>query len=82
MENNIVNPPKWWLDSSTIRGTLLTIGPILIVLLNLFGVKVSDTEIGVFIDAVVSVIGAYGVFMAIKGRFDASRTISIERPET
>lgn len=60
---------KWWLDSTTIRGTLVACVPVIIMLLKVFGIDVGEGELGKVVDAVVALVGAAGVVYAIIGRF-------------
>lgn len=73
---------KWWLNSTTIRGALVTILPVIVLALKAFGVDIATEEQDQFIDAIASVIGLIGTIYAIIGRFEAKKEISIEKPKT
>lgn len=71
---------KWWLNSQTVRGVLLTLAPTVITVLSLFGVHVKNDEFNILIDAVVAFMGVWGVLMAIEGRFKATGTLTVQKP--
>lgn len=70
---------KWWLDSQTVRGALLTILPTVALVLKLTGVEVGSDELNTIVEAAASVAGMLGVLMAIAGRFKANKTITFQK---
>lgn len=70
---------KWWLNSQTVRGALLAILPTIALILKVAGVEVGDDELNTIVEAVVSVVGLFGVLMAIAGRFKAKGSISFQK---
>jgi len=71
---------KWWLDSQTVQGALLTYLPPIVMILGVFGVKIGDAETQAIIQGVVGLVGAIGACLAIYGRFKADSKITIEKP--
>lgn len=70
---------KFWLDSTTIRGALVTILPAFILILKAFHVEIGDGERNVIVDGVVAVAGLVGTGYAIVGRFRASGRLTTFR---
>jgi len=70
---------KWWLDSRTVRGTLLTVVPTLLAVLKLFGVDVHNDEAQAVVEGIASLCGMLGVVLAISGRLRASGKISLSK---
>ena len=73
----IVNEPKWWAQSLTVWGTLITaLTTVLPIIGPFIGLNVSGTLIANFGDQVTHILqalgGLLGTFMAIVGRFRAS----------
>lgn len=70
---------KWWLDSQTVRGSLIAVLPTIALLLKVAGIEVGDGELNTIVEAVVSLVGLIGVLMAIAGRFKAKEPISFQK---
>lgn len=70
---------KWWLDSQTVRGALLTILPTVALVLKLAGVEVGSDELNTIVETAASVAGMLGVLMAIAGRFKANKPITFQK---
>ena len=73
----IANEPKWWAQSLTVWGTLITaLSTVLPIIGPFIGLNVSGTLIANFGDQVTHILqalgGLLGTFMAIVGRFRAS----------
>ena len=73
----IVNEPKWWAQSLTVWGTLITaLSTVLPIIGPFIGLNVSGTLIANFGDQVTHILqalgGLLGTLMAIVGRFRAS----------
>lgn len=70
---------KFWLDSTTVRGALVTILPALILILKAFHVDLGDGEKNAIVDGIVAVAGLVGTGYAIIGRFRASGRLTTFR---
>lgn len=70
---------KFWLDSTTVRGALITIFPAVILILKAFHVEIGDGEQNAIVDGLVALAGLIGTAYAILGRFRANSRITIER---
>ena len=70
---------KWWLNSTTIRYACLTTAPALVFVLKLFGVDISEGEIGAIVDAIVAIMSAIGVIGILIGRFKANKPLRIAK---
>lgn len=70
---------KWWLDSQTVRGALLTVLPTITLFLKLAGIEVGNEELTTIVEALASVAGMLGVLMAIAGRFKADKPITFQK---
>lgn len=70
---------KWWLDSQTVRGSLLAVLPTITLVLKLAGVDVADGELNTIVETIVSVLGMVGVLMAIAGRFKAKQPLTFQK---
>lgn len=71
---------KWWLDSQTVQGVLLTFVPTIIGILHAFGFAVGSGEIEIIVNGIAGIMGAIGATIAIVGRFNANSKISLEKP--
>ena len=67
---------KYWLDSTTIRGALVTVIPVLTLVLKAFGIDFATGEQAHIVDGIVAIAGAIGTALAIYGRFNARQTIT------
>jgi hypothetical protein len=70
---------KFWLDSTTVRGALVTILPAFILILKAFHVELGDGERNAIVDGIVAVAGLIGTGYAIIGRFRANSRITTFR---
>ena len=73
----IANQPKWWAQSLTVWGTIITaLSTVLPIIGPFIGLNVSGTLIANFGDQVTHILealgGLLGTLMAIIGRFRAS----------
>lgn len=71
-----MNETKWWMDSMTIRGALLTTLPTLVAILKLFGVEIGEGEVNVIVEGLAGIAGLIGGVMAIVGRFRAKHALT------
>lgn len=60
--------PKWWMDSTTVRGALLTIAPTIVAILHLFSIQILNDEITLIVEGLAGLAGLAGAVMAIVGR--------------
>jgi uncharacterized protein (DUF697 family) len=70
---------KYFLDSSTIRGILLTLVPTISTLLKLFGIEIGAEEQQGIIEGIAGIIGAIGIVIAIIGRKKATMGIRFNK---
>ena len=63
--------PKFWLDSRSVRGALVTTLPVIVLVLKSFGVELGDAEQQAIIEGVSALVGLAGTVIAIYGRFKA-----------
>lgn len=66
---------KYWLDSKSVRGALVTVFPVLVLVLKSFGLEVGDGEQQAIIDGVSAVVGLAGTVFAIYGRVKANGSL-------
>lgn len=67
---------KYWLDSTTIRGALVTVIPTVALILKVFKVQIASGEQQSLIDGITAVAGLVGTVVAIIGRFRATQSIT------
>jgi len=67
---------KHWLDSKTVRGSLLALVPSLLVVFGLLGINIGGQELEAIIELISAIIGAVGVGLAIYGRLNAKGDIT------
>lgn len=67
---------KYWLDSTTIRGALVTVIPALVLIVKVFGVQIGSGEQQSLIDGVTAIVGLIGTIVAIIGRFRATKQLT------
>lgn len=68
-----MNP--WYLNSTTIRASLVTLVPVLNLVLKAFGIDVVPAELDKLVDGIVSLIGLIGTIYVIVGRIRAQKKI-------
>ena len=71
---------KWWLESTTVQGALLTVVPTVVTVLHLFGVNIQDAEMQTIVTGIAGICGMFGAIIAIIGRFNAEKSISLTKP--
>lgn len=69
---------KFWLDSKSVRGALVTTLPVIILLLKALGIEVGDGEQQVLVEGVTAIVGLLGTVMAIYGRVKASGALRLK----
>lgn len=67
---------KYWLDSTTIRGALVTAVPAAALIFKVFNVQIGSSEQQSIIDGITAVVGLVGTVVAIIGRFRATKTLT------
>ena len=67
---------KFWLDSTTIRGALVTVLPALALILKACGIEIGEGERTALIDGIVAITGLIGTVYAIVGRFRATKQLT------
>ena len=67
---------KYWLDSTTIRGALVTVIPAAALILKVFNVQIASGEQQSIIDGITAIAGLVGTVVAIIGRFRATQSIT------
>jgi uncharacterized membrane protein len=67
---------KYWLDSTTIRGALVTVIPAVVLIVKMFGVQIGNGEQQNLIDGVTAIAGLIGTVVAIIGRFRATKQLT------
>lgn len=70
---------KWWLNSATVRGALVTLVPAIALVLQAFGVDLGSEEQEGLINGVVAIVGLAGTVYAIAGRAKASSVITFKK---
>jgi len=70
---------KWWLDSQTVRATLLTAVPTIVTLCALFNVHIENDQVELFVNGVAAVVGLVGIVKLIIDRF-SKKDITFKRP--
>lgn len=70
---------KWWLDSQTVRATLLTAVPTIVTLCALFNVHIENDQVELFVNGVAAVVGFVGIVKLIIDRF-SKKDITFKRP--
>jgi hypothetical protein len=70
---------KFWLDSTTVRGALVTVFPAVILILKAFHVEIGEGEQNTLVDGLVALAGLIGTAYAIIGRFKANSRITAYR---
>ena len=67
---------KYWLDSTTIRGALVTVIPAVVLIVKMFGVQIGNGEQQNLIDGVTAIAGLISTVVAIIGRFRATKQLT------
>lgn len=67
---------KFWLDSTTVRGALVTVLPAAALILKAFDIDLGEGDRENIIDGIAAITGLVGTVYAIVGRFRASKPIS------
>jgi hypothetical protein len=70
---------KFWLDSTTVRGALVTVLPAIALILKAFDIDIGEGEQENLVDGIAAVAGLIGTVYAIVGRFRASRPLSASK---
>ena len=68
---------KYWLNSTTVQGALVTLVPAIALVLKLFNVQLGSGEQQSIIDGVTAIVGLIGTIVAIIGRFRATKQITL-----
>jgi len=67
---------KHWLDSTTVRGSLLSLVPSLLVVFGLLNINIGGEELKAIIEVIAAFAGLVGGCVAIYGRFVAKGDIT------
>ena len=70
---------KWWLNSQTVRSTLLTAVPTIVTLCALFNVQINNEQVELFVNGVAAVVGLVGIVNLMIDRF-SRKDITLKRP--
>lgn len=70
---------KFWLDSTTVRGALVTTLPAAALFLKAFDVNLGEGEQRNILEGIVALVGLIGTAYAIIGRFRASKWITTSK---
>ncbi len=70
---------KFWLDSTTVRGALVTVLPAIALILKAFDVDLGEGDRENIIDGIAALAGLVGTVYAIVGRFRASKPLSASK---
>ena len=70
---------KWWLDSQTVRATLLTAVPTIVTLLALVGVHIQNDQVELFVNGIAAVVGLVGLVKLLIDRF-GKKDITFKKP--
>lgn len=70
---------KFWLDSTTVRGALVTVLPAIALILKVFDIDLGEGDRENIIDGIAAVAGLVGTVYAIVGRFRASKPLSASK---
>lgn len=73
---------KYWLDSTTVQASLAQVVPFIVMLLNVFNVKMGSDEVMTVVTAISAVWSAVAVVYAVMGRFKADRPLTGQKPQT
>lgn len=72
------NQPKWALTSKTIAGAVIAL---LVTLLPMFGLTFTADDAALFNTTVDQALQVAGSILAIYGRFTATQTLTVGKPE-
>lgn len=67
---------KFWLDSTTVRGALVTVLPAIALILKVFDIDLGEGDRENIIDGIAALAGLIGTVYAVVGRFRASKPLS------
>ena len=67
---------KYWLNSTTVQGALVTVIPAVVLIVKMFGVQIGNGEQQNLIDGVTAIAGLIGTVVAIIGRFRATKQLT------
>jgi hypothetical protein len=70
---------KFWLDSTTVRGALVTVLPAIALILKVFDIDLGEGDRENIIDGIAAIAGLVGTVYAIVGRFRASKPLSASK---
>ena len=70
---------KFWLDSTTVRGALVTVLPAIALILKAFDIDIGEGERENLVDGIAALAGLVGTVYAIVGRFRASKPLSASK---
>lgn len=70
---------KWWLDSSTVRASLVAFTAAIVPALRLFGIDIGDGEVKSIVDGICGLITLMSVVWAIIGRFKADKPLTLKK---
>lgn len=70
---------KFWLDSTTVRGALVTVLPAIALILKAFDIDLGEGDRENIIDGIAALAGLVGTVYAIVGRFRASKPLSASK---
>jgi len=70
--------PKYWLDSRSVRGALVTVLPVIVLVLKSFGFELGDGEQQAIIEGASALVGLVGTVVAIYGRFKANGQLRLK----
>lgn len=72
---------KFWLDSQTVRASLVTVIPMIALILKAFHVEIGNDEQNSIIEGLAAVAGLVGVVHVIVGRFKATKPLTFNKGE-
>ncbi len=70
---------KFWLDSTTVRGALVTVLPAIALILKVFDIDLGEGDRENIIDGIAAIAGLVGTVYAIVGRFRASKPLYVSK---
>lgn len=74
---------KWWLDSTTIRQALITYIPAIIIIANLFGVDIKESELTTIAAGIAGLVSLVATTLTIVNRFKVDKQpakVTLEKP--
>ncbi|MFA6429761.1 MAG: hypothetical protein WCV84_04670 [Patescibacteria group bacterium] len=70
---------KYWLDSSTVRASLLQMLPVMVLVLKMFGIEIGDGETQSIVEGITAIVSLVGVVYAIVGRAKADKPLTFTK---